>query len=93
MYKYCELIKKAIAKGLEEDIWAITDEAMEKLERKDPMMHDNIIEQLETLAYKIPKEEAERIVRSMRPKGQYMSYSQVCDFVKSKGVTSNWTNW
>ena len=34
-----------------------------------------------------------RIVRAMRPKGQYWSYTQVYDLVKSKGVTGDWVNW
>lgn len=93
MSKYCELIKKAMDKGMGEEAWAIADDAMSKLERKDPVMYDSIMDQLEALAYRIPKDEAERIVRSMRPKGQYWSYSQVCDLVKAKGVTGNWTNW
>lgn len=93
MGRYCELVTKAIDKGMGDEAWAIAEDAMSKIARKDPALHDSIIDQLEQLAYRIPKDDAERIVRGMRPKGQYWSYAQVMDLVKSKGVTGEWTNW
>lgn len=93
MGRYCELIMKAVDKGMGEEAWAIAEDAMVKISRKDPALYDHIVDQLEQLAYRIPKDEAERIVRTMRPKGQYWTYEQVMNLVKSKGVTGDWTNW
>lgn len=93
MGRYCELMTKLIDKGVGDEVWTISEDMLNKLSRKDPMMFDEYIEKLEHLAYRIPKDEAERIVRAMRPKGQYWSYTQVMDLVKSKGVTGDWVNW
>lgn len=93
MGRYCELVTKAIDKGMGDEAWAVAEDAMIKIARKDPALYDHIMDQLEQLAYRIPKDEAERIVKSMRPRGQNWSYTQVMDFVKSKGVTGDWTNW
>ena len=93
MGRYCELMTKLIDKGVGDEVWIISEDMLNKLARKDPMMFDEYIDKLEHLAYRIPKEEAERIVRAMRPKGQYWSYTQVYDLVKSKGVTGDWVNW
>jgi hypothetical protein len=93
MGRYCELMTKLIDKGVGDEVWTISEDMLNKLARKDPMMFDEYIDKLEHLAYRIPKEEAERIVRAMRPKGQYWSYTQVYDLVKSKGVTGDWVNW
>lgn len=93
MGRYCELMTKLIDKGVGDEVWTISEDMLNKLSRKDPMMFDEYIDKLERLAYRIPKEEAERIVRAMRPKGQYWSYTQVMDLVKSKGVASDWVNW
>lgn len=93
MGRYCELMTKLIDKGVGDEVWTISEDMLNKLARKDPIMFDEYIDKLERLAYRIPKDEAERIVRAMRPKGQYWSYTQVMDLVKSKGVTSDWVNW
>ena len=93
MGRYCELMSKLLDKGVEDEVWTISEDMLNKLSRKDPMMFDDYIAKLEHLAYRIPKDEAERIVRAMRPKGQYWSYTQVYDLVKSKGVTGDWVNW
>ena len=93
MGRYCELIMKAVDKGMGDEAWTIAEDAMAKISRKDPALYDHIVDQLEQLAYRIPKDEAERIVRTMRPKGQYWTYEQVMNLVKSKGVTGDWTNW
>lgn len=93
MGRYCELMTKLIDKGVGDEVWTISEDMLNKLSRKDPMMFDEYMDKLEHLAYRIPKDEAERIVRAMRPKGQYWSYTQVIDLVKSKGVTGDWVNW
>lgn len=93
MHKYCKLIMKAVEKGEGEEAWRIAEDMMTKLERKDPALYDATMEELEKLAYKIPREEAEQIVRNMRPKGQYWSYNQIVEVCKSKGITKCFVNW
>lgn len=93
MGRYCELMTKLLDKGVDDEVWTISEDMLNKLSRKDPMMFEEYIAKLEHLAYRIPKDEAERIVRSMRPKGQYWTYAQVMDLAKSKGITGDWTNW
>ena len=93
MGRYCELMTKLLDKGVDDEVWTISEDMLNKLSRKDPAMFDEYIDKLERLAYRIPKDEAERIVRNMRPKGQYWTYNQVMDLVKSKGITGDWTNW
>ena len=93
MGRYCELMTKLLNKGVDDEVWTVSEDMLNKLSRKDPVLFDEYIEKLEQLAYRIPKDEAERIVRNMRPKGQYWTYTQVMDLVKSKGITGDWTNW
>lgn len=93
MGRYCELMTKLLDKGVGDEVWTISEDMLNKLARKDPMLFEEYIDKLEHLAYRIPKDEAERIVRAMRPKGQYWSYTQVMDLVRSKGVTGDCVNW
>ena len=93
MGRYCELMTKLLDKGVEDEVWTISEDMLNKLARKDPMLFEEYIDKLEHLAYRIPKDEAERIVRAMRPKGQYWSYTQVMDLVRSKGITGDCVNW
>lgn len=93
MGKYRELISKAIEKGNEEEAWNIADDMMERLKKKHPEMFEELVEDLECLAYKIPAEEAEQIVRAMRPKGQNWSMQQVRDLLRSKGIEGDVVNW
>lgn len=93
MGKYSELIKKAIAKGTEAEAWEIAEEAMEKLKRKNPDLYDDVMDGLECLAYKIPMDEAVQIVKSMRPKGQVLTYQQVKDWCRAKGHDKDIVNW
>lgn len=93
MGKYRELISKAIEKGNEDEAWEIADNMMEHLKKKHPEMFEELMEDLECLAYKIPAEEAEQIVRTMRPKGQNWSLQQVKDLIRAKGINGDAVNW
>lgn len=93
MGRYCDLMTKVLDKGVDDEVWTVSEDMLNKLSRKDPALYSEFIEQLEHLAYRIPKDEAEQIVRNMRPKGQYWTYSQVMDLIKSKGITGDWINW
>lgn len=93
MGKYRELITKAIDKGTEDEAWMIAEEAMEKLKRKNPDLYEDVMDELECLAYKIPMEEAVQIVKEMRPKGQNWTYQQVRDWCRAKGIDKDIVNW
>lgn len=93
MSKYRELVDKATAKGFPDEAWNVLDEFIDMLCKKYPDMYDDIIEKLECLAYRIPKDEAEDIVRRMSPRGQYWSFNQAKEFVQDHGVVDNWVNW
>lgn len=93
MGKYRELVMMAIDKGEAEEAWRLADQLVEKIHDKHPDLYDDLIEDLEHLAYKITQEDAEQIVRAMRPKGQYWSLQQIRDFLRSKGITSNYVTW
>lgn len=93
MGKYCKLVMKAVDKGYGDEAWEIADIAMGRLERADPEAYEEAMLSLESLAYKIGRDEAEQIVRSMRPKGQAWSYDQVVEVVKERGITNNFCNW
>ncbi len=93
MSTYRELVGRAMDKGFSEEYWDIMDGFISMLCKKYPDLYDTIIEKLECLAYRIPEDEAESIVRRMSPRGQHWSYNQVKDFVESHGIKSDWTNW
>lgn len=93
MARYRELVVKAMEKGAEEEAWELADEAMEKLHRKWPDLYDELMEDLECLAYKIPAEEAMQIVKAMRPKGQNWSMQQVKDLCREHNIDKDIVNW
>ena len=93
MGRYRELIVKAMDKGAEEEAWELADEAMEKLRRKWPEMYDELMCDLEGLAYKIPPEEAMQIVKAMKPKGQNWSMQQVKDLCREHGIDKDIVSW
>lgn len=93
MGKYKELITKAIENSETDEAWDLIDKLLCEIVQREPKLHEDFLYCLEKLAYRIPKEEAERIVHNMRPKGQYWNFQQVKDFVKARGVTDDWINW
>ena len=76
-----------------EQIDDIICQAYDTLERIDPRTYQHLTSQLETIAYSIDREDAETIVRNMRPKGQMWSFEQVKEFVKSRGISDRWVDW
>lgn len=65
----------------------------EALERSNPKVYREIMEKMEHRAYSITKEQAEAIVRNMRPRGQAWSFEEVKNLVTTKGVTDRWVDW
>ena len=90
---YCKLVNAAIDKGEGDNAWEVMDTMFSRLEKLEPDLYDSTVSKLEKLAYKITEEEAERIVRNMRPKGQKWSYNQVVSFVQERGIQNDLVNW
>lgn len=93
MSKYRELVGRAMDKGFSDEAWSIMDDFIDMLGQKYPELYDKVMDKIECLAYRIPKDEAEDIVRRMEPYGQHWSYNQVKDFVSSHGIEDDYTNW
>ena len=64
-------------------------EMLDVLERTNPKLYMEMVERLEDVAYNIPYEEAERIVRGMSPRGQHWGYNDVEKLCNSKGITTD----
>lgn len=93
MGKHHELFTKAMTNSSDEEAWDLLDNTLERLCKRCPELYEDFMMEVEKLAYRIPREEAERIVRNMRPKGQHWSYQQIMDYVQEKGIKNNFVNW
>lgn len=93
MSKYRELVRMAMDKGFEEETWDLADDMVAQLCKRCPELYNEFMEDLEHIAYKITAEEAERIVRAMRPKGQYWSMSQIKEYLSTKGIDTKCVSW
>lgn len=93
MGKYKELALRAIDNDAGEEAWVLADEFICEVAQREPRMYEEFICRLEKLAYRISKEKAEMIVKSMQPKGQYWNFQQVKEFAKEHGVTGDWIDW
>lgn len=60
--------------------------AIDKMKDYLPDLYQDTMYQLKEIAYTISPDEAQRIVRSMRPRGQRWDYDTVRTFVESKGI-------
>lgn len=76
-----------------EEVYSVVAWAFEALEKSNVRLYHEAEEKLTKLAYSITLPEAEKIVREMHPKGQMWSYDQIKQFVHSKGITEDCTNW
>lgn len=70
-----------------------TEEAMEilqnaicEIKQVNPALYNDTMYKLEALAYKISHEDAERIVRTMKPYGQKWDYATIKAYLMPKGV-------
>lgn len=93
MSKHADLYETAKAKGYDERMCCVIAEALDAMEKSDPKLYAQIVEGLEDIAYAIPQQEAEQIVRRMEPYGQNWSMSQVSDVLQAKGVDDNLVNY
>lgn len=94
MENLCELLTEAINKtdDVHEVVEAIA-EALKALKSCNTSAYNHAVDSFKELAYSIPLEDAEQIVRHMEPKGQCWSYNQIKDFITSQGITENCVNW
>lgn len=93
MDKHKELYHSAQQKDEGDRICCLFAEMMEKLERENPSMYRKAINDMEEIAYAISKDDAERIVRNMSPKGQYWTYTDITNLLKSKGIEGHDTDY
>ena len=63
----------------------LVEELFDKLKAHHPELYDKYIERLESIAYHISIEDAETVVKAMKPHGEKYTYSFVRDYIKDKG--------
>lgn len=93
MNKHTELYHAAQQKDENDRLAMLFTQMMDKLERENPTAYRRIMNDVEEIAYAITKEDAEKIVRNMSPKGQYWTYNDVKEFLKSKGIEGHDTDY
>lgn len=89
MGKNYQLYEMAKEKDTDCQLCVVVGEMLDHLEKEYPAVYKEMVAPIEKLAYCIPKDEAERIVRNMKPRGQYWSYTDIENFLKDKGVTTD----
>lgn len=63
------------------------------LKESDRAKYDLLVDELEDLMYCIEPQEAESIVRTMKPFGQVWSRSEIESFVRDKGIDRRICDW
>lgn len=71
----------------------IIADAMEALRRSDRSTYEQTIKRLEDYAFKISIDEAQEIVRKMKPYGEVYSFPTIEAYLRDKGITDNLINW
>lgn len=89
MGKHYEMYKAAQQKDDGDLVCCAVAEMLDVLERTNPKLYREMAERLEDVAYNIPYEQAERIVRGMTPKGQHWVYNDIEKLCNSKGITTD----
>ena len=64
----------------------IMEELMGELEYKNKDLYDRTMKKLEEVAYTITYENAEEIVKNMKPFGEHWTYNQVKDYLNDKDI-------
>ena len=91
MGKHYDMYQTAQQKDDSDLVCCAVAEMLDILERTNPKLYREMSERLEDVAYNIPYEEAERIVRNMAPKGQHWGYNDIEKLCNSKGITTDIT--
>ena len=69
MGRYCELMTKLLDKGVEDEVWTISEDMLNKLARKDPMLFEEYIDKLE------------RVVKPLMDERGYIQSAQLKQFI------------
>lgn len=93
MHDYDEVVQMAKEKGYDTEVHELNADLVKRMERLDPGFYQKYMDEMCKLAYKIPQDEAERIVKAMRPRGQYWSYNQIKDYLAEKGIDKDCVTW
>lgn len=87
------LIKKVLEKD-EHGLECVVDtleKALCYIQKVDDSMYTHIKEDLESKAYSISPDDAKRIVQQMKPMGQQWNWSQIEEYIASKGLNTECT--
>lgn len=91
MSRHAELVR-AIAdeeKASMEELLEIEDKAWNTLKYTNDKAYKELLAELENLYYRIDKNEAYDIVRSMKPYGEYWSYDTIKKYLEEKSQDNN----
>lgn len=89
MGKHYDMFTTAQQKDDSDLVCCAVAEMLDILERTNPKLYMEMVTRLEDVAYNIPYEEAERMVKSMTPRGQHWGYNDVEKLCNSKGITTD----
>lgn len=68
---------------------AILETMFDELRQSHKELYEETMYKFEEIAYEIPLEKAEEIVKNMKPYGEKWSYDIIKEFLKTKGITEN----
>lgn len=88
-----ELYTKAATKDTEGKLCDITCQLLERIKSHHPQIYEETVQQLESIVYAIPREDAEVIVKRMEPRGQQWTYDAVKSYLSAKGIMKDYVNY
>ncbi len=68
---------------------AILETMFDTLRQTHKELYEDTMYKFEEIAYEIPLEKAEEIVKDMKPYGEKWSYKTIKEFLKTKGITEH----
>ena len=89
MEKYEEVVNIIVKKekgGDMHEYKEVMEKLMHELESRDKELYDKTMHDLEDIAYMISYDEAEKIVKSMKPFGEHWNFDQVKSYIEEKGI-------
>lgn len=88
MSEYSNLVRNIVKenKMTMDDLLALEDKVWNTLKHQDLESYNEFMGVLEGAYYSINREEAEKIVRAMKPYGEFWSYEQIKDYLKEKDI-------
>lgn len=86
MSKYEEAVDIIVKKKDMSEFKEVLEELMEELEYQNKDLYNKTIDKIEHIAYDISYEDAEKIVKNMKPFGEHWDYKTVKDYIEKKGI-------